>query len=90
MGSIIIRNIPDDVLESFRQRAKAAGKSAEQLAREAIAEKARPSKDEIIRRMDELRAQVKPVDMETMVQIMREARDERDSGPDASRVDDDR
>ena len=41
MASIVIRNIPDDVLKRFRERAKADGKSAEQLAREAIAEKAK-------------------------------------------------
>lgn len=90
MGSIIIRNIPDDVLESFRQRAKAAGKSAEQFAREAIAEKARPSKDEIIRRMDELRAQIKPVDMETARRLWGEHIRERDEQPYDPALDHDR
>jgi len=36
---MVVRNIPDDVLQCFKEQAKADGKSAEQLAREAIAEK---------------------------------------------------
>lgn len=81
MGSMVIRNIPDDVLKRFRERAREDGKSAEELAREAIAEKAKPSREEIIREMDALRARIKPIDTETMLRIMREARDERDARP---------
>lgn len=82
MASMVIRNIPDDVMRRFKERAKADGKSAEELGREAIVEKAKPSREEIIRRMDEIRARSKPVDAETMRRIMREAREERDARPD--------
>jgi plasmid stability protein len=56
---MVVRNIPDDVLKRFKERAKADGKSAEQLAREAIAEKAKPSREEVIRRIDAIRARSK-------------------------------
>jgi plasmid stability protein len=81
MGSMVIRNIPDDVLQRFKARAKADGKSAEQLAREAIADKAQISREQLIREIAEIRAMSPPVDMETMLRVMREARDERDARP---------
>lgn len=81
MASMVIRNIPDDLMARVKEAAKREGKSAEQIAREALAEKMKPSREEIIRRMDEIRARSKPVDAETMVRIMREAREERDARP---------
>lgn len=90
MGSMVIRNIPDDVLARLKENARIAGKSTEQLAREALAEKARPSREEIIRRMDEIRAMSKPVDLETTLKIMEEARAERDARPFTPGLDDDR
>lgn len=81
MASMVIRNIPDDLMARVKEAAKREGKSAEQIAREALADKVKPSREEIIRRMDELRARSKPVDAETMVRIMREAREERDARP---------
>ena len=81
MGQILVRNIDDDVLERFRQQAKREGKSAEQLAREAIAEKAKPSREEILRRMDEIRSRSKPVDLETARRLWAEHVRERDSRP---------
>lgn len=90
MASIVIRNIPDDVLKRFRERAKADGKSAEQLAREAIAEKAKPDRAEILRRMEEIRSQTRPVDADTARRIVEEARAERDARPHVAALDDDR
>lgn len=81
MASMVIRNIPDDVMKRFKERARADGKSAEQLAREAITEKAKPSREEVIRRMDEMRSQAKPVDMETARRLWEEHRQERDRRP---------
>ena len=81
MASMVVRNIPDDVLQRFKERAKADGKSAEQLAREAIAEKAKPSREEIVRRMAEIRSRSKPVDLETALRFMEETRQERDARP---------
>ncbi len=90
MGSMVIRNIPDEVLRRLKEQAKIAGKSTEQFAREALAEKAKPSREEIIRLMDEIRAMSKPVDLQTTLRIMEEARAERDARPHVPGLDDDR
>lgn len=90
MASMVIRNIPDDVMERFKARAKEAGKSTEQLAREAIAEKGGDSRAQAWARIDEIRARTKPADLETTLRIMQEARDERDARPYLSEVDDGR
>ncbi len=90
MASMVIRNIPDDVMERFKERARAAGKSAEQLAREAIVEKGKSSQEEAWARIDEIRARSKPADLETALRIMQEARDERDARPYLPDLDDDR
>ncbi|MDP3897106.1 MAG: hypothetical protein Q8Q62_10565 [Mesorhizobium sp.] len=69
------------MLERFKQRAKADGKSAEQLAREVIAEKGMPSREELIRRIDEIRQSAKPIDMETARRLWAEHIAERDARP---------
>jgi plasmid stability protein len=90
MASMVIRNIPEDVVDRLKEKARIAGKSTEQLAREALAEKAKPSREELIRRMDEIRAQSKPVDLETTLRLMEEARAERDARPGLADMTDDR
>jgi plasmid stability protein len=75
MASMVVRNIPDDVLQRFKERARADGKSAEQLAREAIEEKAKPSREEIIRRIDAIRAQSKRTSGKEIVDSIRRDRD---------------
>ena len=90
MGSMVIRNIPDDVLERFEARARHAGKSSEELAREAISEKAQPSREEVWAEIDAIRGRTKPVDLRTTLRIMEEARDERDASPFVPDIDDDR
>jgi plasmid stability protein len=90
MASMVIRNIPDDVLARLKEKARVAGKSTEQMAREALVEKAKPSREELIRRMDELRARSKPVDLETALKLMEDARAERDARPGLPETTDDR
>jgi plasmid stability protein len=90
MASMVIRNIPDDVLERFKARAKAKDKSAEQMAREVISREAGMTREEAWAAMDEIRSRSKPVDLETALRIMEEARQERDEGPFMPRLDDDR
>jgi plasmid stability protein len=90
MASMVIRNIPDDVMDRFKARAKAAGKSTEQLAREVIAEKGAVSREELFREADRIRAMSKPVNLATALRIMQEARDERDARPYLPDLDDDR
>ncbi|MEP9374180.1 hypothetical protein [Mesorhizobium sp. KR1-2] len=76
MGSMIIRNIPDEVLSRLKERAKIAGKSTEQLAREALAEKAKPSREEIIRRMEAIRASAKRVSGQQIIDEIRSDRED--------------
>jgi plasmid stability protein len=75
MASMVIRNIPDDVFERFKQRAKADGKSAEQLARETIAEKAAPDRAELIRRIDAIRASTKRTSGRAIIEEIRRDRE---------------
>jgi len=90
MASMVIRNIPDDVLERFRQRAEADGKSTEEFAREVIAEKGKMSREEAIRRADEIRASTRRVDAATWQKIWDEHIAERDARPYDPTFDDDR
>lgn len=91
MGSIVIRNIPDDVLKRLKDRAKAEGKSAEQLAREALSEKAKPSREEIMREAARIRAMSPPVDLETTLRVQEQLRAELEArGPRPGDFGDDR
>ena len=90
MGSMVIRNIPDDVLDRFKARAKSQDKSAEQMAREVITKEAGMTKEEAWAEIDRIRARSKPVDLETALRIMEEAREERDARPNIPGLDDDR
>lgn len=90
MASMVIRNIPDDLMARVKEAARREGKSAEQIAREALAEKMKPSREEIIRRMDAIRARTKPVDIETARRLWEEHRQERDNRPFDPVLDDDR
>ena len=77
MASMVIRNIPDDVMKRFKERAKADGKSAEQLAREAITEKAKPSREDAWAEIDAMRARTKRVEDFDVVEEIRRGREER-------------
>ncbi len=90
MASMVIRNIPDDAFERFKKRAKAQGKSAEQMAREVVIETAAPPRETLLKRMAEIRAASKPADLETTLRFMEEARAERDAGPAIPGLDNDR
>jgi plasmid stability protein len=82
MASMVVRNIPEDVLDRLKDRAKREGKSTEQLAREALQEKARPSREEIVAESDLIRSMSKPVDLATMLRIQEELREElEERGP---------
>jgi plasmid stability protein len=89
VGTMLIRNVPDDVLRRLKERAAKAGKSAEQMAREAIAREAGMTREEAWAAMDAIRARSKPVDLETALRIMQEGRDERDARPYLPDLDDD-
>lgn len=75
MASMVIRNIPDEAFERFKKRAKAQGKSAEQMAREAIIEAGEISREEAWVAIDEIRAQSKPISGQEVVDRIRWDRD---------------
>ena len=56
MGQVIIPDLEDDVIAQHRARARARGVSLEQELRDVLRRAARPSKEELLRRMDECRA----------------------------------
>ncbi len=78
MGQMVIRNIPDDVLERFKAQARAEGKSAEQFARDAIAAAAKLSRADRVSAIDSIRARTRTPDPQTVERLLDEARQERD------------
>jgi plasmid stability protein len=57
MGQILVRQINDEALAGFRDRARREGMSAEAFARKLIETEARRmTREEALKRMDELRA----------------------------------
>lgn len=56
MGQVIIRNIDDDVLARLREKSERAGRPLEQTLREILSAAARPSKEEVLARLDEIRS----------------------------------
>ena len=89
MGQMIVRKLDDEIIDRIKKRAKLEGTSAEQIARDVLTRAFKPSREELIRRMDEIRAQTKPADLETTLRIMAEARAERDARPNIPGLDDD-
>jgi len=75
MASMVIRNIPDDVLDRLKEKARVAGKSTEQIAREALAEKAKPSREELLQEIDAIRASTKPTSGKEINDEIRRDRD---------------
>ena len=59
MGDLLVRNVTDATKTALKKKAKAAGKSVNDLAREALDAAARPSKEEIWREADRLRERIR-------------------------------
>lgn len=59
MGNMLIRNIPDATKAALKKKAKAAGKSVNDVARAALDAAARPSKEEIWAEADRLRERIR-------------------------------
>jgi plasmid stability protein len=89
MGQMIVRKLDDEVIDRIKKKAKLEGTSAEQIARDTLTQAFKPSREELIRRMDAIRASSKPADLETTLSIMAEARAERDARPYIPGLDDD-
>jgi plasmid stability protein len=78
MGQVLIRNIDDFVLGRLKQLAADKGLSLEESLRQALAQLARPSKDELIAEQRRIRA-MSPMRTEPPFaeDLVREGRDER-------------
>jgi len=59
MGDLLVRNVTDATKTALKKKAKAAGKSVNDLAREALDAAARPSKEEIWAEADRLRERIR-------------------------------
>jgi plasmid stability protein len=77
MAQMIVRNIDDETAARFKARAKAAGKSAEQLLRELVEEEACRNIEGILNDLDAIRETTKG---KPVVDPVASIREDRDSG----------
>jgi plasmid stability protein len=77
MGQIIVRNLDDNVIERLKQRARSAGKSLEQTARDVLTASTAPSREELIAFASEMRGRTaqRGADLDVVAAI----RSDRDS-----------
>jgi antitoxin FitA len=59
MVDMLVRNVDDAVAAQLKKKAKAAGKSVNELARDALRAAAKPSKDEAWAAADRIRAKIR-------------------------------
>jgi plasmid stability protein len=75
MGQMIVRKLDDNVIERIKKKAKLEGTSAEQVARKALTDAFKPSRDELIARMEAIRAKSKPTSGQDIIDEIRRDRD---------------
>jgi plasmid stability protein len=76
MVDILVRNVDKATADRLKEKAKAAGKSVSDIAREALTAAAKPSKEEIWAAADRLRAKIGKVSGDS-TELIREDRDSR-------------
>ena len=76
MAQVVIRNLPDDVIEAHRDRAKAHGRSLEQELREVIERAAPYTPQERPAVALRFQAMTPPGPRSDVVEAVREGRDE--------------
>ncbi len=74
MGQVLVRNLDDAVIARLKAKAKAEKISVEELARRALRDAVRPTKEEAWAEIDRIRAMSKPSDFDS-TQVIREGRD---------------
>lgn len=75
MASISVRNLPDDVVEGLKLRARVHGRSLEAQVRAILEENSRLTPEEFWRIADESRARTKGRWLSDSTQMIREDRD---------------
>lgn len=74
MGNVLVRNVADATKAALKKKAKTAGKSVNDIAREALNAAAKPSKAEAWAAVDRIRKKIGRVSGDS-TQIIREWRD---------------
>ena len=74
MGQILIRNLDDAVLSALRGRAKDNGLSVEEEARRALTASVGLTREEAVRRLDEIRARIGRLPGESSLDMLRQDR----------------
>lgn len=69
MTQILVRNIPQDVVERLKARARAKGSSLEALVRAILQEAAGPSREEFWQAADDIALRIGPVELDTTALI---------------------
>ena len=59
MGNLFVRKVKDDTIASLKRKAKAAGKSVNDLVRETLDAAAKPNREEAWAAADRLRAKIR-------------------------------
>jgi plasmid stability protein len=78
MGQIIVRKLDESVVQRLKQRAKVQGISLEEAVRRILSEAVKPSKAELLKEIDRIRAMSKPITEPPFSQdLIREDRDRR-------------
>ena len=76
MAQVLIRNLPDDVIETHRARAKAHGRSLEQELRDVIERAAPYTPDERLAVALRFQSQTPPGPRSDPIEAVREGRDD--------------
>ena len=74
MGHIVIENLDDAVVERLTAEAVAADKTLSQVVREILIAATRPSRSELLKRMDAIRTMSPASDLDSTT-LVRETRD---------------
>ena len=77
MAQLIIRNLDEDVVLRLKARAAQRGQSLEQSLRDLLSEAARPGREAVLKRADQIRARSRPAGPEApdTVSMLRRLRD---------------
>ncbi len=75
MAQMIVRNLDDAIADRFKAKARAAGKSAEQLLRELVENAAQPDIADVLRDLDAVRETTRDKAVADPVESIRRDRD---------------
>ena len=74
MVDILVRDVEEDVARRLQEKAAAAGRSLNEVAREALRKDVKPSRAELLAEMDRIRA-MSPYSLIDSTALIREDRD---------------